>query len=283
MNRETREICAGIHGKGDFLFVCILKMGKKETQRFPFDQISENTMIRWLEDEGCTAVVSSDGPWWPFLQITFLQSHIPLYVYTGKKLPVKAGKPMAEVLARRLLDGDPQIGLPRINKSNDRDIETTIDIRNRIAAYIHDGISQLEEIYRSAGIDCVSLLGGANEVQTIQLLLIFCRPLSWKLRLESLKEMQELGTVPALMNLEWLLDMYEQRQDAPEAGEVIEILKNYLRERMLIRLADIDIIRNVGEEKAKELLTPLSHLGYGELMDTDVLMKQFLQENGGNP
>lgn len=278
MEKEKRENCAGIHEKGYFLFVCVLKNGRKEASRFSFDHVGMKALVKWLMEKGCVAAVTSirqEG--WKLLQSAFLQSHIPLYVYFGKKLPVKAGKPMAEALAQHLSEGDPQIGLPEENESDEMEAANAVATRNSMVDYVSDVLGQVEKLYREAGIDYVSLLGGANEVQTIQILLIFCRPLRWQLHIKDLKEMQENGKLPPLMNLEWLLGMYGQRQSAPPAEMVLYLLSTYVKRRMFIDMMDVEILPAVGEEKVKKFLKPIPHLGYGELMSVEQLTEEMVK------
>lgn len=276
MEKEKRENCAGIHEKGEFWFVCVLKNGRKETRRFRADYVGQAAMIQWLVDQGCTmAVTSTSQPGWQFFQPGLLQSHISLYMYKGKRLPAKAGKPMAEALARRLQDGDPQIELPEEKQADDTYVADSITMRNRMVDYAYDNeIEPVEEIYQEIGIDCSSLFGGVNEVQAVRLLFLFCRPLTQELRREELQEMQKDGTLPALMNLEWLLDMYERRPYVPDIEEVLHFLADYLRARLLMEMVDRAIIQSAGEEKAKEILKPIPHLGGGEAAS----VKQLIEE-----
>lgn len=276
MDKEKWENCAGIYEKGDFRFVCVLKNGRKETKRFRADYVGQAAMIQWLVDQGCTmAVTSTSQLGWQFLQPGLLQSHISLYMYTGKRLPAKAGKSMAEALARRLQDGDSQIELPEEKQADDKYVADSIAMRNRMVDYAYDNeIEPVEEFYQDIGIDYSSLFGGVNEVQAVRLLFLFCRPLTQELKREELKEMQKEGTLPALMNLEWLLDMYEQRPYAPDIEEVLHFLDDYLRQRILMEMVDQEIIQAIGEEKAKEILKPIPHLGGREAASVKQLTEE---------
>ncbi len=268
------DVCAGIHRKGDFLFVCLLKAGKVQHVRFNDGIVAMAQLAGWLQKEGCHRVVMDKRQEdWHFFLSGFKNTENTLFLYTGNRLPVKSGKPMAEALAGMLADGNPQIekAVDRESPNMDLDLKT----RNVFANYFQKELDEFADWYRSAGIDWYGLMGTATELQALALIQ-FCTKI-WGAEMDpsTIRRLQGEGLIPWMLRPEWLQQVLEHREFVPHPEDIYTFIHRYCDSRRFLAAMDMTLIKEMGKEEAEKTLTPLPHVGNGELMDTETLDRIF--------
>lgn len=274
MDAKMQDVCAGIHRKGDFLFVCLRKAGKMQYARFIDGIVAMAQVVGWLQKEGCHRVVMDKRQGdWHFMLRSFKNTENTLFLYKGNRLPLKSGKPMAEALVQMLADGNPQI--EKAVDQESRNIDLDLKTRNAFVRYFQKQLDEFADWYRSAGIDWYGLMGAATEMQAL-MLIVFCT-ITWNTKVDpqKIRRLQVDGLIPGMMRPEWLQQVLDHREFVPHPEDIHTFIDRYCESRRFLATMDMTLIKEMGKEEAGKKLTPVPHVGNGELVDLKILDQIF--------